>query len=113
MRMLKWRPSVDLRVKMVAPLFPSVDQDDLAALVAEYHERPVSFWADVRSSIVESTFNSTLQCIGEAEIHRILQTGSRIRLASQVVTFTDVKRATEQLASLDMRRDDYLGPEAN
>jgi SpoVK/Ycf46/Vps4 family AAA+-type ATPase len=108
MRLMRWRPNVATRTRMVSPLFPAIDPRELARLISKFVDRPVSFWADVRSSIMESRFDMAFRSMGEAELRRILSNGSRVRIRDEASDFWEVERVANELVAMDLRGENYL-----
>ena len=108
MRLLHWRPSLTTRVKMVAPIFPMIRPDDLLPLVAKYEHKPISFWADVHVSIVETRVTAAIDDIGEAGIRTFLTNGSRIRVPGDVRSVEEIASVAEYLDAADLRANNYL-----
>jgi hypothetical protein len=108
MRLLHWQPTAYTRAKTLVPLFPLLTHEELRYLTSKHSTKPVSFWVDVRSVIIEEHFRQAVNSIGDQELSRILRSGSQIRLRPASISMADVARVAQQLDAADITDQNYL-----
>ncbi|OZC60801.1 hypothetical protein CH276_15780 [Rhodococcus sp. 06-470-2] len=107
-RLLQWKPDTLMRFQIIASIFPQVEQETLHAIVTKYPNKPVAFWADVRSAALESRVQAAIDSIGETRVIELLKSGHRIQVDEEVNDPDLIGRIAHRFAGTDIRSDDYL-----
>jgi hypothetical protein len=107
-RLFRWRPDPVTRAKMVARIFPTVDHAAIERLVEGHCDMPTSFWASVRSHLMERHLESYVAEMGEHEVSRMLSTRRRIRVREPLFTEVSIGRAASEIREMDVRGENHL-----
>lgn len=108
MRVFPWVPTQEDRRKILAPMFPEIPESSLAAFVAEFPDRPVSFWGDVRAAIWEETLGHWSKNQQPGMVMSLIRENRRVSLADVPVTANQVLAMARSMVSRDIRNFSYL-----
>jgi SpoVK/Ycf46/Vps4 family AAA+-type ATPase len=109
MRLFPWNPSDATRVEVVKRIFPELKGDDVAPVVGRYREKPLSFWADVKSFVLEDRVYAGVSSLSDEKLRHTLSSRSRIRVSTTLRSIPDLVAAIESLDTVDIREQSYLG----
>lgn len=107
-RLFRWKPDVAMRARMVGPIFPTVDPYSLERLVADHEDMPTSFWASVRSYLMEQHLDDIVAGIEEDQITRMLAGRARIKMTEPYFTERAIGQAADALVAMDVRAENHL-----
>ena len=89
-------------------MFPEIPESSLAAFVAEFPDRPVSFWGDVRAAIWEETLGHWSKNQQPGMVMSLIRENRRVSLADVPVTANQVLAMARSMVSRDIRNFSYL-----
>ncbi|MDM8211849.1 AAA family ATPase [Mediterraneibacter glycyrrhizinilyticus] len=109
MRMVEWDPTVDEKRLIVAQIFKETDEKEIKKLVELYPTRPISFWSDLHSAIVEDKMMQFFYAnYSIREIRELLQRKQKFSQINIQVSLEEIKRKLNEISD-DLSNKTYLG----
>jgi SpoVK/Ycf46/Vps4 family AAA+-type ATPase len=107
-RVFGWVPTRETRIPIVAGIFPELDSREVASLLDELPDRPVSFWADVRAAVWENVLAEWTAKDSGASLRKMIHEGRRMRPAVDSYTYKTVAAAAQTLHRADVREVSFV-----
>jgi hypothetical protein len=107
-RVFPWTPRLEDRGQILRPMFPEVPEASLAALLAEFPDRPVSFWSDARAAAWESALAQWALSQEPQQVMSLIRANRRVSLEGVQISAERLQEIARSMVARDVRNVSYV-----